>query len=457
MHRKGGASNPEHIAAGRALLGALQNRLRLGGIQSGAERLMLRDGTLIEAFVHMGIPSVRITPTGRPRRVRRVFELFAAVNTVANIEIVRLGLYESDDLEDAPLVRASNKVMELLDTVDIGIGQDPIGLAVDDNRGLLYIANFSNTAPYGDSVIVADLRDFAVLGSTRLAGAAPTAFHPFRLATSRATGQTFIAGYNQASAAPTAAVLNWAEGPEVTPIYPLAVDGRINEDVVLSPDGALAYYFNSAEGFGPAYITVIDAATGAVVTEFPIHGGFFSKIAISKDGAYLYITGKDAEDPYPEAEGDQSEFVAKVDAATGAILAKINGGSPFSLDVSPKGDRLIVNDAVNPWLWLYDTELMPSIADYTSETLMDQPGVERIFGIDSDGGAGFTSCEVRFTPDGKQVVCTTRDRTSVSSPYQLTRITLEDFSVERFDSPTNALLNELVLYKRRLGDRVLED
>jgi DNA-binding beta-propeller fold protein YncE len=457
MHRQGGASNPEHLAAGRALLGVLQNHLRLGGIQSGAERLVLRDGTLIEAFMHMGIPSVRITPTGRPRRVRRVFELFAAVNTVANIEIVRLGLYESDDAEDAPLVRASNKVMELLDTIAIGTGQDPIGLAVDDERGLLYIANFSDTSPNGDSVIVADLRDFAVLGTTRPAGFAPGDFHPFRLAASRRTGQTAIVGYTQSAATPTSARLDWPTAPTVTPITALGVDGRFNEDVALSPDGALAYVCNSAGGLGPARITVVDMANGEVVTEFPVHDGFFSKITCSRDGAFLYFTGKDDADPYPEDEADQSNFVAKMDAATGAILAKINGGSPYSLDVSPKGDRLIVNDAVNPWLWLYDTELMPAIADYTSEALMDQPGVERIFGIDSDGGTGFTSCEVRFTPDGKQVVCTTRDRTTVSSPYQLTRITLEGLTVERFDSPADALLNELVLYKRRLGDRVLED
>lgn len=75
-HKKGAAqASPAELAASRLVLGQLQDQLSLGGLQSGLRRVVLADGTVIEAQVAMGQPTVRIQPVRAARRVIPAREL----------------------------------------------------------------------------------------------------------------------------------------------------------------------------------------------------------------------------------------------------------------------------------------------------------------------------------------------------------------------------------------------
>lgn len=73
-HKKGvDQASPEDLAASRKVLGELENQLRLGGIDSGMRRVVLPNGTLIEAAITLGQPSVRIVTPQERERGRRDF------------------------------------------------------------------------------------------------------------------------------------------------------------------------------------------------------------------------------------------------------------------------------------------------------------------------------------------------------------------------------------------------
>lgn len=62
-HKKGAAeASPEDLAGAQKVLGELKEQLKLGGIESGVLRKQLQNGTLIEARIDMGMPSVNISP-----------------------------------------------------------------------------------------------------------------------------------------------------------------------------------------------------------------------------------------------------------------------------------------------------------------------------------------------------------------------------------------------------------
>lgn len=77
--RTDGKAVPERYRdAGRKLLGALQNRLKLGGTSTGADHATLDDGTRVDVAWINGQPMVKITPVGslQEDEVRPVCELY---------------------------------------------------------------------------------------------------------------------------------------------------------------------------------------------------------------------------------------------------------------------------------------------------------------------------------------------------------------------------------------------
>ena len=68
-HKKSSSqASSEDLAAARKVLGALKNRLSLGGVKSGAQRVVLDNGTEIVATLANGVPSVSIKPARGGKR-----------------------------------------------------------------------------------------------------------------------------------------------------------------------------------------------------------------------------------------------------------------------------------------------------------------------------------------------------------------------------------------------------
>jgi YVTN family beta-propeller protein len=94
--------------------------------------------------------------------------------------------------------------------------------------------------------------------------------------------------------------------------------------VAAAPDGKTVYAANSGSGD----VSVIDARTNSVVRAIPT-GRFPSGVAVTPDGGSLYVTN--------ELSG-----VKVIDAGNGTVAARLREPSPFSVAMSPTGDRAYV-------------------------------------------------------------------------------------------------------------------
>jgi len=94
--------------------------------------------------------------------------------------------------------------------------------------------------------------------------------------------------------------------------------------LAIAPDGKTVYAANSGSGD----VSVIDARTNRVVRTIPT-GRFPSGVAVTPDGASLYVTN--------ELSG-----VTVINAGNGTVAARLREPSPFSVAMSPNGDRAYV-------------------------------------------------------------------------------------------------------------------
>jgi YVTN family beta-propeller protein len=94
--------------------------------------------------------------------------------------------------------------------------------------------------------------------------------------------------------------------------------------VAAAPDGKTVYAANSGSGD----VSVIDTRTNRVVRAIPA-GRFPSGVAVTRDGASLYVTN--------ELSG-----VTVINAGNGTVEARLREPSPFSVAMSPNGDRAYV-------------------------------------------------------------------------------------------------------------------
>jgi len=94
--------------------------------------------------------------------------------------------------------------------------------------------------------------------------------------------------------------------------------------VAVAPDGKTVYVANSGSGD----VSAIDARTNRVVRTIPT-GGFPSAVAVTRDGASVYVTN--------ELSG-----VTVIDAHSRTVAARMRVPSPFSVALSPSGNRAYV-------------------------------------------------------------------------------------------------------------------
>ena len=94
--------------------------------------------------------------------------------------------------------------------------------------------------------------------------------------------------------------------------------------VAVAPDGKTVYSANSGSGD----VSVIDARTNCVVRAIPT-GQFPSGVAVTHDGASIYVTN--------ELSG-----VTVINAGSGTVRRRLRLPSPFSVTMSPDGDRAYV-------------------------------------------------------------------------------------------------------------------
>jgi YVTN family beta-propeller protein len=133
--------------------------------------------------------------------------------------------------------------------------------------------------------------------------------------------------------------------------------------VAVARHGKTVYSANSGSGD----VSVIDARTNRVVRAIPT-GRFPTGVAVTPDGASLYVTN--------ELSG-----VTVINAGNGTVRARLRSPSPFSVTMSPNGDRAYVTGLGPGTLTAIDT------------------GTDRVLSTVSVGPYGTDPFTVRATGD----------------------------------------------------------
>ena len=226
-------------------------------------------------------------------------------------------IYVTNQLDNTASVidGATHKIVA---TVRVGVS--PAQMAVSPDRKSLYIANTgSNTV----SVLNTDKN--TVVKTIAL----PRRSRPIGVALSPSGRYLYTAdgGANRVS------VLNTRAGRVVTSVRV----GTQPLGVAVAPDGKTVYAANSGSGD----VSVIDARTNRVVRTIPT-GRFPSGVAVTRDGAFVYVTN--------ELSG-----ITVINAGNGTVQARLPSPSPFSVTMSPKGDRAYVTSLGPGTLTAIDT------------------------------------------------------------------------------------------------------
>jgi YVTN family beta-propeller protein len=189
----------------------------------------------------------------------------------------------------------------------VGVGVSPAQMALSPDRKSLYIANTGS-----NTVSVLNTKTDTIGRTIAL----PPRSRPIDVAVNPDGRYLYAAdgGSNRVSVVDTRAkrvVKSVRVGTQ-----PLSV--------AVAPDGRTVYAANSGSGD----VSVIDAMTNRVVRSIPT-GRFPSGVAITPDGAFLYVT-------------NQLSGVTVVNAGNGSVAATLRAPSPFSVAMSPTGDRAYV-------------------------------------------------------------------------------------------------------------------
>jgi YVTN family beta-propeller protein len=213
-------------------------------------------------------------------------------------------IYVSNQLDNTVSV-IDGATHKILATVRVGVS--PAQMAVSPDRRSVYIANTgSNTV----SVLTTDKNTVAKTI------ALPRGSRPMGVALSPSGRYLYTAdgGANRVS------VLDTRAGRVVTSVRV----GTQPLSVAVAPDGKTVYSANSGSGD----VSVIDARTNRVVRAIPT-GRFPSGVAVTRDGTSVYITN--------ELSG-----ITVLSAGNGTVQTRLRSPSPFSVTMSPKGDRAYV-------------------------------------------------------------------------------------------------------------------
>ena len=230
-----------------------------------------------------------------------------------------LGCSSSPSAENAaasPRIYVTNQLDNTASVIDGGtekvvatvrVGISPAQMAVSPDRRSVYIANTGS-----DTVSVLNTDDNTIARTIAL----PSGSAPVDVAVDPKGRYLYTAngGSNRVSVLDTRArrvVASVRVGTQ-----PLSV--------AVAPDGKTVYAANSGSGD----VSVIDAPTRRVVRAIPT-GRFPSGVAVTPDGASVYVSN--------ELSG-----VTVISASKGTVQATLREPSPFSVAISPNGDRAYV-------------------------------------------------------------------------------------------------------------------
>jgi YVTN family beta-propeller protein len=213
-------------------------------------------------------------------------------------------IYVTNQLDNTASV-IDGDTHKIVATVRVGVS--PAQMAVSPDRKSVYVANTGS-----DTVSVLNTVDNSVARTIAL----PRRSRPTDAALSPSGRYLYTAdgGANRVS------VLDTRFRRVVTSVRV----GTQPLGVAVAPDGKTVYSANSGSGD----VSVIDARTNRVVRAIPT-GRFPSGVAVTPDGASLYVTN--------ELSG-----VTVINAGNGMVQARLRSPSPFSVTMSPKGDRAYV-------------------------------------------------------------------------------------------------------------------
>jgi YVTN family beta-propeller protein len=248
----------------------------------------------------------------------------------------------------------------------VRVGVSPAHMAVSSDRKSVYIANTGS-----DTVSILNTADNTVETTIAL----PRKSRPIGVALNPNGRYLYTAdgGSNRVS------VLDTGTKRVVASVRV----GTQPLSVAVAPDGKTVYAANS----GSDDVSVIDARTNRVVRAIST-GRFPSGVTVTPDSASLYVTN--------ELSG-----VTVIDAGNGTVQAKLREPSPFSVAISPNGDRAYVTGLGPGTLTVIDT------------------GTHRISSTVSVGPYGTDPFTVRATGDALYVTNQGASTLSVIDPSTL--------------------------------------
>lgn len=453
MHTKGGRDKAkgEHIHAARKLLGELKNQLALGGIKSGTMRKMLDDGTLIEVSMNMSIPSVRITPPASgPTRVR-VYETYAYIVDSENVHVVKLGKYVTDDYEGAPFIETQHE-MVYEKTINIGAGEDCIGIAVDSIHNRAFVSVYNGSGP--DRIVMINTADNTIASDFRPSGAY-LSFRPFYLSVDEATGYLYMhtayADDDRANISrldvETAA---FAAMPytEITHFVSDIIFNKKNKKLYSLIDGS------------DQKISSLDVKTLERLDFSSFDGGQY-RVAASPDGEYLFFTGYDQ-----TVDPSDRDFIGVVDLKTGVLIKRIyarainsHGVALSHLSVSYDSKFLaVIGATTQDTLFIFEIEKIQTITNIFEPADFTQDGLNVIYGLRSATNTNRPINEVKFAPDNKRLYMPTIEESTSGNWFYCCNV--EGNTIDsRVEIPSNFLTvkpSGVSLLVRRLPDRTIE-
>jgi YVTN family beta-propeller protein len=230
--------------------------------------------------------------------------LSCATSPSAEAPAASARIYVTNQLDNTASV-IDGGTHKIVATVRVGVS--PAQMAVSPDRKSVYIANTGS-----DTVSVLNTADNTIARTIAL----PRGSRPIGVALNPNGRYLYTAdgGANRVS------VIDTRTGR----VRAAARVGTQPLSVAVAPDGKTVYSANSGSGD----VSVIDARTNRVVRAIPT-GRFPSGVAVTPDGASVYVTN--------ELSG-----VAVIDADNGAVEAGLREPSPFSVAMSPNGDRAYV-------------------------------------------------------------------------------------------------------------------